>query len=462
MANELNEVGVQQFKTEDKQQELAQVPKLETSVNNLARFGGYDFLEAVVDGSDSMNPNRKAKRSIFLTDPGKKDQREELKKKLNLWIDLLTAKESVSDMVDKATERADSAEKLLKANLRKVLDATRTLETSYRSVHLFYKNTESTKLKNVNILNAPMQQLTNLDEPRFIEHVAEELKKNYDRLDMRHNYSLMVIPGYLKSNTILDKWAKMAYNNKTMLITDFVNVESPDDVLDIFKDANLTSGDPHKANVMMTCNYIVGRGKKAEIGEEEDVYVPGSAALAGKMYCTKLSQPVAGKMYGSIDEVDAVRFDQKKGEISMLEDAGLVPLVGEWGRVMPFSAKTLFTGDNLGMKTYSVVRVFDFIAKVLSDFLNRRAFELWNVKMEKNLRTQIVKFLDGIQGPDKLIEKFQILRFERDENQKDHIFLDIHITPFFPAKSFLVKLDGYKGDDGEEWKAELKEAQDKK
>ena len=71
--------------------------------------------------------------------------------------------------------------------------------------------------------------------------------------------------------------------------------------------------------------------------------------------------------------------------------------------------------------------------------------------MEKNLRSQIVKFLDGIQGPDKLIEKFQILRFERDENQKDHIFLDIHITPFFPAKSFLVKLDGYKGDDGEEF-----------
>jgi hypothetical protein len=461
MANELNEVGVQQFKTEEKQ-ELTSVPKLETSVNNLARYGGYDFLEAVVDGSDSMNPNRKAKRNIFLTDPSKKEQRAELKKRLNLWVDLLTTTESVSDMADKATERADSAEKLLKSNLRKVLEATRTLETSYRSVHLFYKNTESPKLKNVHIMNAPMSQLTNLDEPRFIEYVAEKLKTVYDRLDMRQNYSLMVIPGYLKSNTVLDKWAKMAYNNKVMLVTDFVNVESPDDVLDLFTDANLTGGDAHKANVMMTCNYIVGRGKKADIGEEEDVYVPGSAALAGKMYCTKMSQPVAGKTYGSIDEVDAVRFDQKKGEISMLEDAGLVPLVGEWGRVMPFSAKTLFTGDNLGMKTYSVVRVFDFIAKVLSDFLNRRAFELWDVKMEKNLRSQIVKFLDGIQGPGQLIEKFQILRFEQNADQQDQVFLDIHITPFFPAKSFIVKLDGYKGDNGEVWKAELKEAQAKK
>ncbi len=124
---------------------------------------------------------------------------------------------------------------------------------------------------------------------------------------------------------------------------------------------------------------------------------------------------------------------------------------------MPFSAKTLFTGDNLGMQTYSVVRVFDFIAKVLSDFLNRSAFELWNAKMEKSLRSQIVKFLDGIQGPDKLIEKFQIIRFERDDDQKDRIFLDIHITPYFPAKSFIVKLDGYKGDDGEEWKAQYQQ-----
>ena len=456
MATEVQDVSAQEFKPDVKQQQL-ELPSLETSVNSLVRSGGFDFLEAVVDGVDNLNPVRKAKRSIFLTDGSKKTQRGELKKKLQMWIDLLQESNTVSEMVDKSVEKAETAERLLKGNLKKVLDASRDLESAYRSVHLFYKNTESPKLKNVVILNAAMEQLTDLDEPRFIEFVAKELKAKYDRLDLRQNYSLMVIPGYLKSNTVVDKWAKMAYNNKVMLVTDFVNVETPDDALDLFTDANLTGGDPHKANVLMTCNYIVGRGKKVEVGEEEDVYVPGSSALAGKMYCTKLSQPVAGKTYGSIDEVDTVRFDQQKGDISELENVGLVPLVGEWGRVMPFSAKTLFTGDNLGMQTYSVVRVFDFIAKVLSDFLNRRAFELWNVKMEKNLRSQIVKFLDGIQGPDKLIEKFQIIRFERDEDQKDHIFLDIHITPFFPAKSFLVKLDGYKGDDGEEWKASFKQ-----
>jgi hypothetical protein len=121
---------------------------------------------------------------------------------------------------------------------------------------------------------------------------------------------------------------------------------------------------------------------------------------------------------------------------------------------MAFSAKTLFNGDNLGLQTYSVVRVFDYIAKVLVDFLNRRAFENWTSLTEKDLRQQIIKFLDGIKGADKLIENFRIVRFERDDVQKDRIYLDINITPYFPAKSFVVKLDGHKGDDGAEWNSE--------
>lgn len=59
-------------------------------------------------------------------------------------------------------------------------------------------------------------------------------------------------------------------------------------------------------------------------------------------------------------------------------------MVNEYGKVMAFSAKTLFNGDNLGLQTYSVVRVFDYVTKVLMDFLNRRAFENFNVKPVKN------------------------------------------------------------------------------
>ena len=172
-----------------------------------------------------------------------------------------------------------------------------------------------------------------------------------------------------------------------------------------------------------------------------------------------MSQVVAGKKFGGLNEVESVRFDLKRSEISELERMGLVPMVNEYSKVMAFSAKTLFNGDNLGLQTYSVVRVFDYITKVLFDFLNRRAFENWNTRTEADLRSQIVKFLDSIMGPNKLIERFKVVKVEQDPNRKDRILLDIHVTPFFPSKSFVIQLAGHKGDGPEEavWESEYRQ-----
>ncbi|EDM34696.1 hypothetical protein PBAL39_14104 [Pedobacter sp. BAL39] len=434
-----------EFKPAEKQ--LKEKLSLQESLDKLARVGGFDLLEATVDGLQNLNPERKARKQIFLTGDEKKKEREELKKKIQLWIDVLEDSDSVASMLDKSTEKLQAAEENLNKNIATALETTKELEQAYRSVNLFYQNTEADKLKNVVLLNASMDQIKDLDNPRFIEYVGDELKQKYDRLDLRENYSLMVIPGYMGSNKVVEKWGKIAYENKAMLVTDFADLDQPDDVIDLFTAANLTGGDAFRSNVIMTCNWLVGRGKVAEVGEEDDLTVPGSAALAGKMYYTLMSQVTAGKKHGAINDVDGVKFDLKKSEISHLERIGLVPMVNEYGKVMAFSAKTLFNGDNIGLQTYSVVRVFDYVTKVLFDFLNRRAFENWTSKTEQDLRGQIVKFLDGIQGPDRLIERFKIMRFERDEQQKDKIHLDIHITPYFPAKSFIVKLDGQKGED---------------
>jgi hypothetical protein len=420
---------------------------LAESLEKLTRVGGIDLLENTIDGLQNLNPDRKARKQIFLTGNEKRKEREELKKKIKLWIDILENAGSVAEMIDRSNEKLQAAEENITKNVGHALKSTRQLEIAYRSMNLFYQNTEADKLKNVVLLNASPEQVQDLDNPRFIDYVADELKQKYDRLDLRENYSLLVIPGFMGSNKVVEKWASIAYRNKTMLVTDFADLDHPDDVIDLFTEANLTSGDAYKSNVIMTANYLIGRAKVAEAGEADDLSIPGSAALAGKMYNTLMSQVTAGKKFGSMIDVDGVKFELKKSEISHLERLGLVPMVNEYGKVMAFSAKTLFNGDNIGLQTYSVVRVFDYITKVLFDFLNRRAFENWTSKTEKDLRGQIVKFLDRIQGPDRLIEHFKIMRFERDEVQKDMIHLDIHITPYFPAKSFVVKLDGQKGED---------------
>lgn len=425
----------------------AGVSSLQESLNKLVKFGGFDLLEASILGVQNLNPERKARKQIFLTEDDKSQDRADLKKRLQLWVEILEGSIDTTEMIGKSMEKLESVRQNLRHNQAKALQASKGLEQAYRSINLFYKNTESDKLKNVVIMNAAMDQLQDLDNPRFIEHVNEELKRNYDRLDLRDHYSMLVIPGYLGSNKVLEKWAKIAYAYKVMLVTDFADLEQPDDVLDLFDVANLTGIDAYRSNVIMTCNYLVGRGKVDDLDEEDDLMVPGSAALAGKMYYTLMSQVTAGKKHGALNEVDGVRFDLKKSEISSLERVGLVPMVNEYGKVMAFSAKTLFSGDNIGLQTYSVVRVFDYISKVLFDFLNRRAFENWDIRTERDLKDQIIRFFNGIMGPGRLIENYDIVRFERDEQKKDTIHLDIHIVPYFPAKSFVIKLDGYKGED---------------
>lgn len=443
-----------QTQTATSQQQSAQNLPLDNRANPLAKMGGFSFVESVVDGIANMNPERKARKQMFLTDNNKAGEREDLAKKIQLWIELLENNDTVDKMVDFCKEKSVNAVQTLKKNLKSTLEQTRELEVSYRTVAQFYKNTELDKVDNVNIINASMEQVTDLDNPVFIDHIASEFSLNYDRLDLRDNYSILAIPGYLGSNKVVEKWAKICNENKVMLVTDFVDLDKPDDVVDLFYSANLIGGELHRSNVIMTCNWLVGRGKAEEVGEEEDVFLPPSTSLAGKIHKTLMSQVSAGKKHGGINEVDAVHFSLKKSEISQLEKMGLVPMVNEFGKIMAFSAKTLFTGDNIGLQTYSVVRVFDYVTKVLLDFLNRRAFENWSSKTEDDLRKQIVKFLDSIKGPDKLIEKFKIVRFEQDKQQKDRVWLDIRLTPYFPAKSFVIKLDGHKGDDGNEWDSE--------
>ena len=57
-------------------------------------------------------------------------------------------------------------------------------------------------------MNAELDQLKDLDNSRFIDNIEAELVNGFDRLDLRQNYSLLVIPGYLGSNKVIEKWEK--------------------------------------------------------------------------------------------------------------------------------------------------------------------------------------------------------------------------------------------------------------
>ena len=125
-----------------------------SAADKLKEYGGFTFLENIIDGFSNLNPTRKARRNIFLSDAQWENERKVLANRLEVWINLLKSGQSAEQMRDQAKERALHVEDLLNKNLNKVLARTHELETSYRSVALFYRNTESQKVKNVTIVNA--------------------------------------------------------------------------------------------------------------------------------------------------------------------------------------------------------------------------------------------------------------------------------------------------------------------
>ena len=52
------------------------------------------------------------------------------------------------------------------------------------------------------------------------------------------------------------------------------------------------------------------------------------------------------------------------------------------------------------------------------------------------------------------IQDFPFRGFEQVLNQKDRIFVGISLQPYFPIKNFLIKMDGQKEDDGNDWDTE--------
>ena len=200
-------------------------------------------------------------------------------------------------------------------------------------------------------------------------------------------------------------------------------------------------------NVILCANYLLGREKQDVADEYEGLYLPPSGALAGMLYNdnTNISQGAAGKKYGTVSEIKGVRVDLLKSELAALADKQVMPMTFSDGRVMAFNNASLYNGDNMAMKEYPIVRVFEWIKKVLINFLNDEVLQNWDTKISpKELKQKISDFLNANKGFGKLFEDYTWKADPKQDPDTKNITLDIDIKPYFAAKNFIVKLSADK------------------
>ena len=433
---------------------------LQSSLSGLDKFGGFQLLKGLIKGVENMDPRRKAVKNVFLSDAAYEDARKRLQNELSLWVDILEAGgNDPMEIIDSCKSECEKAERNLSENLFCIHDEIKNLEVTYRSLDSFFANAGQGKVDCITLMNVNKEELGDHDSEDTLA-IRDELEKYFDRLNLKNNYSMMVVPGYLGDAETVRMWAQTAYRNKVIMVTDFkdsMNFEMLKEELD---DASLQGTDPYLGNIVMTANYILGRKKSELAGEDDDLYIPASGALAGRMSNTEdivIAQAAAGKRYGTLDNVKGARMDLRKSEIAALIDQGVIPMVEEDGRTMAFSNHTLYNGASKGLQEYSIVRVFDWIGKVFQNYCNDHAMEIWTPQIKSEITSDIHNFLSDYKGPGGIIEKYTNLKIAQDPKTKD-ITINVEITPFFAAQNFFIELTGKSTNAGVDWEQNTKQA----
>ena len=433
---------------------------LQKSLSGLDKFGGFQLLKGLIKGVENMDPRRKAIKNVFLNDNAYEDARNRLKNELSHWVEILdSGGKDPMEIVDSCKEECQKAERNLSENLFCIHDEIRNLETTYRSLDAFFANAGQGKVDCITLMNVNKEELGDHDS-EDTQAIRDELERYFDRLNLKNNYSMLVVPGYLGDAETVRMWAQTAYKNKVIMLTDFkdsMNFEMLKEELD---DASLQGTDPYLGNIVMTANYILGRKKSELAGEDEDLYIPASGALAGRMSNTEetvIAQAAAGKRYGTLDNVKGARMDLRKSEIAALIDLGVIPMVEEDGRTMAFSNHTLYNGASKGLQEYSIVRVFDWIGKVFENYCNDHAMEIWTPAIKSEITQDIHSFLSDYKGPGGIIEKYTNLKVDQDPKTKD-ISVNVEITPYFAAQNFFIELTGRNSAAGVDWEQNTKNA----
>ena len=436
-----------------KQAVAEQAPVASSSENTaelLSAFGGFNAVRGFMPDADNLNPTKKAAKAVFLTDKRFKDKREGLINDIKGWLEVLEeGHETATEFVDSCKAKEEKYTNVLKQGITDALFATANLERSYRALDSFFKTANAEKVKNLRIINVYKDDIADPDSG-FAGEVDGILRGGFDRLSLKDCYSLLVVPGNVFQDKVsLLQWAKIAFKYKVMLLTDHADEYSFDDLFtntEGYKDSDI-----ELQNVIMTANWIVGReSEKLSDDEKENpaFFISSSSALAGKLYdeSASMAQGAGGKKYGTLDGVKGVRLDLLKSEIASLMDNQVIPMVYSEGRVIAFNNATLYNGDNTAMKEYPIVRVFDWVKKVLMNYVHEVALENWDpYNSPKNLKAKIQAFLNDYKGYGNLFQNYEIKEPTQDPITK-RITCDISLTPFYSAKNFIIKVAADKKD----------------
>ena len=407
----------------------------------------------LVRGVEWLDPKKSFQRKEFLTKADFAGQRRLLKQRLEAWAKFLASNENADAIRQRLTDEATKLEGNLEKNMKKVHQAGRELETTYRAIDKFFANAQQEPDEKVNVwfINASAEELANPDDKEKFEKMAKEIADLYREWSIKECFTMCVVPGYLGSVENIDTFGRLlGFPNKVHIMTDLPNFESVDEVMDMLEDpsfANLLGVDNYKQYVSLFSNYVLAREKNQY--EDDDMWIPPSSIVAGLMYkgdtTVGMQQPMAGYKYGKIAEAKYLRFKANQPDASKINEKGVNPLVSFEGSAVAMGAATLFNKETFNV--YSIRRTYDYVYKTLRNYLNKQTFSVIDQKFIDTMRKDIDKFMKAISGGDNILQDYKVDIFADEEMRKrQEIDIKVALNPKYPARTFNIEFTAWNED----------------
>ncbi len=427
-------------------------------------FGDFSKLAALlpsfktadgdlVRGVEWLDPKKDFQRKEFLTKKEFAKQRALLKERLKIWVENLGKSDNLDAVRKDLAEGAAKLEQNLNKNMRRVHEASREIETTYRAIDKFFANAQQEPDEKVNVwfANVSAEELSNPDDKEKFEKLAKAVADLYREWSVKESFAMAVVPGYLGSVENIDNFARqLGMPNKVHVMTDLPNFEKFEEVMDMLDDpnyANLPGIDSYKQYVSVFANYVLARN--ANQYESDDMWIPPSAVVAGKMYQGDLTvgmqQPMAGFKYGKINDAKYLRFKCNQPDASKINEKGVNPLVDFEGTAVAMGAATLFTKETFNV--YSIRRTYDYVYKTLRNYLNKQTFTVIDQKFIDTMRKDIDLFMKAISGGDNILQDYKVEIFADEEMRKrQEVDVKVSLNPKYPARSFNIEFVAWNED----------------
>lgn len=428
-------------------------------------FGDYKKLAALlpsfktaegdlVRGVEWLDPKKSFQRKEFLNKPDHAKQRKLLKQRLEAWVTFLSQSDNLEEVRKNINEQAVKLEENLKKNMKKVMREGRELESTYRAIDKFFANAQQEPDEKVNawFANVGAEELMNPDDKDKFEELGKSVADLYREWSVKDAFAMAVVPGYLGSVENIDTLARqIGMPNKLHVLTDMPDFESVEEVVDMLEDPtfeSLLGPDAHKQYVSLFANYVQAR--EANEFEDEDMWIPPSAAVAGKMYqgdiTVGMQQPMAGYKHGKINEAKYIRFKANQPDASKINEKGVNPIVNFEGMAVAMGSSTLFNKETFNI--YSIRRTYDYVYKTLRNYLNKQTFSVIDQKFIDTMRRDIDKFMKAISGGDNILQDYKVEIFADDEMRKrQEIDIKVSLNPKYPARTFNIEFTAWNEDD---------------